>query len=89
MDEKKNIAFLEERKRLTVTGVISVIRFEEKEAEISTELGTLLLTGDGLHLDGLDAEGGKVILSGLIRSLYWPDEHGSKEKKGLFRGLFS
>jgi len=88
MDEKKNTVILEERRRLSVTGVTSVIRFEEKEAELATEQGPLLLTGEGLHLDGLDAEGGKVVLSGLIRSLYWPDDEG-REKKGLFRGLFS
>ena len=41
---------LEDRKKLQITGVIEVIRFNEEEILLNTKLGTLLIKGENLKM---------------------------------------
>ena len=51
---------LDERKKLSVTGVAEVLSFEEDMVVLKTSLGTLLIQGRGLKLKTLSPEGGQV-----------------------------
>ncbi len=62
---------LEERKKLTVTGVTEVVSFDEETVVLRTALGTLVVQGQGLQLKQLTLEGGNVAVEGQISSLIY------------------
>ena len=88
MENEKGIVLLEGRKILKLTGIREVLSFQENQAEFSSTLGILQITGDKMHMEKLDLETGEVILSGRIDSLYYPEEN-PKEKRGFFSRFFS
>lgn len=57
---------LSERKKLTMTGALEVISFDESFAALKTTLGTLTIQGTGLQLKQLSPEGGNVAVEGEI-----------------------
>ena len=87
MEENKGALSLEDRKLLRLTGITEVLTFRETEAEFSSCVGTLQITGEGMHMEKLDLETGDVVLTGLISSLYYPED-AQAERKGLISRLF-
>ena len=65
---------LEGRERLTVSGVEDVERFDETGIVMSTAAGTLVITGEDLHIGQLSLEGGELHVDGRIDSLTYEDE---------------
>lgn len=57
---------LSERKKLTMTGALEVISFDESFVALKTTLGTLTIQGTGLQLKQLSPEGGNVAVEGEI-----------------------
>jgi len=88
MNENKHTLSMTDRARLELDGVQSVISFREDAAELETKLGALQITGEGLHMEKLDLDDGKVILTGRIDSLYYPGEP-DENRRGFLRRLFS
>lgn len=64
---------LEERGRLTMTGVTEVISFEESSVVLHTSLGTLIVQGNDLKLKTLSLEGGQVAVDGHISALIYEE----------------
>jgi len=64
---------LEDRKRLTMTGVTEVISFDEAAVVLRTHLGTLVVQGSGLQLKTLSVEGGQVAVDGHIAALQYEE----------------
>ncbi len=64
---------LEERGRLTVSGVSDVERFDESEIVMSTARGTLVVTGENLHIEKLSLDGGDLKVEGDIDALTYED----------------
>ncbi len=60
---------LEDRKKLTMSGVDQVIRFEENLVVLATNLGQLHIHGQGLQLKNLSLEGGQAAVEGEISAL--------------------
>ena len=60
---------LSERKRLTMTGALEVVSFDETYVVLKTSLGTLTVQGAGLQLKQLNPEGGNVAVEGEISAL--------------------
>jgi sporulation protein YabP len=69
---------LEDRKKLTMSGVAEVIRFEENLVVLATALGQLHIHGQGLQLKNLSLEGGQAAVEGEISALIFqqPRERG-------------
>jgi len=65
---------LNERRDLTVTGVKDVISFDDALVVLMTELGKLMIHGEGLQLKQLD--GGQVKVEGTVSALVY-EESGS------------
>ena len=49
-DNKSNLA-LEDRKKLTLSGVIEVISFDEQKIDLTTKLGNLTIKGEELKMN--------------------------------------
>lgn len=69
---------LQERNRLTMTGVSEVVRFEENLVVLQTGLGQLHIHGQGLQLKNLSLEGGHAQVDGQVSALIFeePRERG-------------
>lgn len=76
---------LEERGKLSVSGVQDVDCFDETMVILFTSLGRLVIRGRGLRVAGFSTDTGDFALEGLIDSLVYSDE----QPKGSFlRSLF-
>ena len=62
------------RDRLTVSGVEDVERFDETGIIMSTSAGTLVITGEDLHIGKLSLDGGELHVDGRIDSLSYEDQ---------------
>ena len=76
---------LEERKKLTMTGVTEVVSFDEEAVVVKTALGTLIVQGHDLKLKTLSPEGGQVDITGTVTSLNYQEP---KAAGGRLRRLF-
>lgn len=76
---------LDERQRLTMTGVTEVVSFDDTAVVLHTALGTLEVQGQELKLKTLSLDGGQVAVDGHISALYYEEP---REKRSL-RDWFS
>ena len=78
---------LEGREKLTVGGVEDVERFDETCIVMSTCAGTLVVTGEGLHIGKLSLDGVELHVDGRIDAVTYEDapEAGGG---GFFARLF-
>ncbi len=76
---------LQDRKRLTVSGVQEVESFDENAVALVTQQGLLVIRGEELQLKSLAPEGGQVCVQGLICSL---DYEQARKAGGIFKRLF-
>ena len=67
---------LEDRSRLTVSGVEEVERFDENTVVLSTAQGGLEIQGEGLHIEKLSLDGGDLRVEGMVDSLTYEDDGG-------------
>lgn len=74
------------REHLTVSGVEDVERFDETGVVMTTSGGTLIVTGEDLHIGKLSLEGGELFVDGRIESLSYED--GPDRQGGFFSRLF-
>lgn len=76
---------LEEREKLTMSGVTDVESFDEDMIVLHTSCGTAVVRGSRLHLQMLSPEGGQVAVDGTVDSIaYEPDAPAG----GLLSRLF-
>lgn len=59
------------RKQLVMEGVKHVDSFDEKEIVLETNMGRLLLKGEGLHITQLNLETGNLAAEGFFNSLQY------------------
>ncbi len=69
---------LEGRESLTVSGVEDVERFDESGIVMTTAAGTLVVTGEDLHIGKLSLDGGELHVDGRIDSLSYEDRAGAR-----------
>ena len=75
---------LDGREKLTMDGVKDIESFDETMVVLETVRGTLIVHGEGLHLQMLSLDGGQVAVDGLIDALTYEE---SRRKGGLFSRL--
>lgn len=73
---------LEERERLSLTGVTDVIAFDEESITADTDMGIIVIRGEGLHISRLNLDEGVLQTEGSVDSI----EYGDGEASG--RGGF-
>ena len=74
------------RETLTVSGVEDVERFDETGIVMSTSAGTLVVTGEDLHIGKLSLDGGELHVDGRIDSVSYEDQ--GQGRGGFFSRLF-
>ena len=76
---------LDERNKLTLTGVTEVISFDDTAVILRTQLGKLMIHGKELQLKTLSLEGGQVAVEGHIAAMIYEDP---RPGSGFFQKLF-
>lgn len=76
---------LEDRSRLTVSGVSDVDSFDEQTVIMFTQMGELTVKGEDLHINRLSLEMGELAVEGDIASLSYTDR-AQKPQQGSFWG---
>lgn len=79
---------LENRKKLSLTGVEEVISFDDEKILLNTKLGFLTIKGSELKMNKLDVQNGDVIISGIISSIVYSSKEVKKEKESIISKLF-
>ena len=76
---------LEDRQRLTVSGVSDVDSFDETTIVVYTDMGELTIKGDNLHISRLNVETGDLKVEGSIQALTYAEP---ASRGGFFSRLF-
>ena len=91
MTEEKKInlphhLILEDRKRLRISGVKEVDRFDDKTVIARTVMGKLHIQGENLKVTGLELEAGNLSVEGNIHGLLYADDR--EGRSGWLSGIF-
>ena len=76
---------LEGRSKLAVNGITEIESFDENTIVMETSQGTLVVSGQGLHIEKLSLDGGDLKVEGTIDTLSY--EESRRERGGLFSRL--
>ena len=89
VEDRKNIAplggviqnlILENRNKLSISGVKDVLSFDDQVVIMETELGLLTVKGENLKINKLSIDTSEVIVEGEINNLGYND-HSKKEQE--------
>ena len=64
---------IEGREKLSISGVEDVVRFDESCIVTTTSAGTLIITGEELHIGKLSLDGGEMQVDGRIDAVTYED----------------
>lgn len=78
---------LENRGKLSISGVLDVLSFDDQVVIVETELGMLTVKGENLRINKLSIDTSEVIIEGEISSLNYC-EKSTSEKGNFFGKLF-
>ncbi|ADD03353.1 sporulation protein YabP [Thermoanaerobacter mathranii subsp. mathranii str. A3] len=94
MEDKRNFSrtgkphniTIENRERISISGVTNVVSFDEETVILETDLGVLTIRGQGLHINKLNLDDGQVSIDGEVVNLNYSDKSGLIGKSGGFIG---
>ena len=79
---------LENRNKLTISGVLDVLSFDDQIVILETDLGMLTVKGDNLKINKLSIDTADVIIEGEINSLSYSQKDLEKKNEGIFSKIF-
>lgn len=90
-DDKKYPAIphcvsMEDRKKITLTGVRDVDSFDEQTITLVTDFGELSLRGTELHIGKLSTDSGEMTVEGKIDALVYSED--APRQSGFFGRVF-
>lgn len=77
---------LENREKLNISGVMEVGSFNEDFVSMKTQLGELMVYGNGLKINKLNLDNSEVLIEGNVQCLEYSDKNKGKTLGG---GIFS
>lgn len=81
-----HIVNIDNRERISVSDVVDVDNFNEQSILIILKNGGLVIKGDGLHIQKLDLEEGRVTITGSISSAVYTEKK-DKQEKGFWKKI--
>ena len=79
---------LENREKLSLTGVSDVVSFDEQLVILETDLGLLTVKGNNLRITKLSIDTSEVIIEGDIISMSYSEKNMDKKNGSLLGKLF-
>lgn len=89
IDERKSIntsviqnLILENREKLSISGVLDVLSFDDQVVILETELGLLTVKGENFRINKLSIDTSEVIVEGNIAYMSYTDNKNAEKSKG-------
>lgn len=79
---------LENREKLSISGVLDVLSFDDQIVILETELGLLTVKGDNLRINKLSLDTAEVIVDGEIYNLGYSEKDSNQKSGGFFGKIF-
>lgn len=79
---------LENRGKLSISGVLDVLSFDDQIVIVETELGLLNVKGENLRINKLSIDTSEVIVEGDIYSLAYSEKDYDKKNGSIFGKIF-
>ncbi|MCD8106561.1 MAG: sporulation protein YabP [Oscillospiraceae bacterium] len=76
---RKHNLILEDRNKLSLSGVTDVESFDDTEVSLYTTQGELVIRGKKLHVDEVSLETGDLEMSGEVKSMIYGDKDRTKK----------
>lgn len=97
MEDRKNVVqnnsnniiqnlILENREKLTITGVVDVLSFDDQIVIVETQLGLLTIKGEELRINKLSLDSSEVIIDGEIFNLGYSEAGMNKKSSESILG---
>lgn len=77
---------LENREKLSISGVLDVLSFDDQIVIVETQLGLLTIKGEELRINKLSIDSLEVIIEGEIFNLGYSDANVNKKNNGSLLG---
>lgn len=71
------------RERAKLEGVTAVSCFNEQEVVLETTVGEIAIEGEGLHIEQLNLEAGRLDVTGVIEAIEYSELAPKRERRGL------
>ncbi|NMB28024.1 MAG: sporulation protein YabP [Tissierellia bacterium] len=75
---KNQNVFIEDRNRVTITGVEQVDSFNDNTIVLRTVKGGMTIKGEGLNVGQLNLDNGNVKVNGIINGIIYNDKDSSQ-----------
>lgn len=79
---------LENRNKLSVSGVKDVLSFDDQVVIMETELGLLTVKGENLKINKLSIDTSEVIVEGETNSISYSEQNKMKQEGSLLSKIF-
>ena len=79
---------LESREKLTITGVLDVLSFDDQIVIVETQLGLLTVKGEDLRINKLSIDSSEIIIEGEIYNLGYSEGDLAKKSTGILGKIF-
>ena len=79
---------LENREKLSISGVLDVLSFDDQVVIVETELGLLTIKGENLRINKLSIDTSEVVVEGEIYNLVYSENDLDKKTTGIFNKIF-
>ena len=79
---------LENREKLSISGALDVLSFDDQIVILETELGLLTVKGENLRINKLSLDTGEVIIDGEIYNMGYSEKELDKKSGGILGKIF-
>lgn len=79
---------LENREKLSISGVLDVLSFDDQVVIVETELGLLTVKGENLRINKLSIDTSEVVVEGEIYNLAYSENDLDKKTGGFLNKIF-
>ena len=79
---------LENRNKLSISGVLDVFSFDDQVIILETELGLLTVKGENLRINKLSIDTSEVIVEGDISNMSYSEKENSKKSGSILGKIF-
>ena len=79
---------LENREKITISGVLDVLSFDDQIVILDTELGMLTVKGENIKINKLNIDTTEIIIEGTINSLSYNQKEIDKKNQGILTKIF-
>lgn len=79
---------LENREKLSISGVVDVLSFDDQVVIVQTELGMLTVKGENLRINKLSIDTSEVVVEGEISNLAYSEKEVEKKNGNILGKIF-